>query len=182
MSEDAIFDDVQPEVGDKLEALSKLCGEYKSLEREIEDIEEKLKLRKKDLEEVSRVKIPAILNATGLSEVKLSTGEKLKVEDKIQASIADKNYTVAYRNMIQAEGGDSGAEVKIDSLFKSQVVLDEVSDAVLDLLLEHDIPYNTVRSIHWQTLRKYCKERLENGLTIPEGISVFQYQETKISN
>ena len=180
MSEENLFDDVQPEE-DKLVVLSKLVKDYKSIEADIADIEAKLKERMEALQKISREAIPSILNSTGLSEIKLATGEKLKVEDKIQASIADKNYTVAYRNMIQAEGGDDNAEVKVDSLFKAQVVLEDVSDEVLEMLLEKDIAYEVKRSIHWQTLRKYCQGKLEDGKQIPEGISVFQYQETKIT-
>ena len=180
MSEESLFGDVQPEIEDKLEALSKLVEEHKVLETIIESMEKELSNKKKELEHVSRELIPSILNSTGLSEIRLASGEKLEVEDKLQASISDKNYMPAYRNMIQAEGGNDEAQKRIDALFKSKVILEDASE-ILDVLLENDIPYEMKRSIHPQTLKKYCKSRLEEGKTIPEGISVFQYQETKIS-
>lgn len=182
MSEEGIFDDVEPTAeGTTLEKLSELVSVYKDLEAKIVETEETLSRHKKELEDVSRNRIPTILNSTGLSEIRLSTGEKLKVEDKVQASITNANYTLAYRNMINAEGGDDDAVNKVDSLFKSQVILEDVSDKVLDLLLENEIAYDTKRSIHPATLKKYCKGLLEEGKAIPEGISVFQYQETKIT-
>jgi hypothetical protein len=165
---------------DSLLKLSGFCKEYKDIEKEISTLEEQLKGKKEKLEYVSRTQIPTILNEVGLSEIRLSTGEKVIVEDKLKASISDKNYSLAYRNMIKEEGGDDFAVTKIDSLFKSRAVINEVSDDVLEVLISNNIPYDMDRSIHWQTLQKYCKGKLENGKPIPEGIGVFQYQETKI--
>lgn len=164
-----------------LTELSRLADKHKILEKEIEIAEEKLAEKKKELENVSRNLIPSILNSTGLSEVRLATGEKIIIQDKLNASIANKNYTLAYRNMINEEGGDEHAQSVIDALFKSQIVIDGEDEEVLNLLLDNDIAYDSKKSIHHQTLTKYCRDRLANGKTIPEGISVFEYQETKIS-
>lgn len=182
MSQADIFDGLESGVEDSvLTELATLCTKQQLLEQEVIMAEERLKEKKKELENVSRNLIPSILNSTGLSEVRLSTGEKLQVQDKVMSSIVDKNYTLAYRNMINAEGGDDRATELIDSLFKSQVVIDQISDEVLDILLDHNIPYDSKRSIHHQTLNKYCRDRLASGKAIPEGISVFQYQETRIT-
>jgi hypothetical protein len=181
MSEEFLFGDVEQEVEDSvLGELSRLCEKMLVLEKEIESVEENLSLKKKELENISRNLIPSILNTAGLSEVKLNSGYKVIVQDKVASSIVNKNYTLAYRNMINEEGGDERAQEIVDSLFKSQIVIEDISEEVLDLLLDNDVPYDSKRSIHPQTLNKYCRDRLENGKTIPEGISVFQYQETKI--
>jgi len=181
MSLDHLFDEKEGNIPtDKLSELSNLCSLYKDTQQDIEKVEEKLKKKKEELENISRNLIPSILNEVGLSEVRLVTGEKVIVEDKLKASIADKNYMLAYQNMIKAEGGDEQAEKKIDSLFKSKAVIENISDEILELLIEHEIPYDMKRDIHYQTLNKYCRERLDHGDVIPEGISVFQYQETKL--
>ena len=165
---------------DRLERLGHLCLVYKELEKEILEKEENLKSIKKELEVLSRIDIPSILNEVGLKEVKLSTGEKVIVEDKLKSSITNKNYALAYSNMIKQEGGDEEAKNMIDSLFKTKTILENVSEEILDLLLDKDVEYDIKKEIPWQTLNKYCKERLGQGKEIPEGISVFQYQETKI--
>jgi len=189
MSEGSLFEDVSVELEENvLDTLTKLCQNYKTLEIEIEGIEKNLKEKKKKLEDISRDHIPSILNSTGLSEVRLSSGEKIIVEDKVKSSITNKNYMSTYRNMILAELESEEAseeeyklaEEKIRSLFKNQILIEEESEEVLDILLENDILYDLKRSIHPQTLNKYCREKLEHGKTIPEGISVFQFQETKI--
>lgn len=182
MSEGSIFDQVEQEVDvTVLSELSRLAEKQQTLEKEIEATEKYLSDRKKELENVSRNLIPSILNSSGLSELRLSSGEKIVVKDKLSASIPDKNYTLAYRNMITAEGGDDHAQQIVDSLFKSQVIIDGNNEDVLNLLLDNDIIYESKYSIHPQTLMKYCRDRLESGKTIPEGISVFQFQETKIT-
>ncbi|MEM4270978.1 MAG: hypothetical protein QXO70_02690 [Candidatus Pacearchaeota archaeon] len=179
MDSQNLFDEPMALEEDKLQKLQNLVTLYKNLEKEIENLEEAISQKKKAFEEVSRVKIPSLLNSAGLSEVRLSSGEKIIVEEKIKASIADKNYLVAYNNMIKSEGGDAYAKEVVDNLFKSKAII-EASDEILEKLIEQNVPYELKRDIHWQTLVKYCREKLENGKPIPEGISVFQYQETKI--
>lgn len=180
MSEESIFNENETSLNDSvLTQLKEMCDAYKSLKIEIAKKESELKEVKERFEQVSREHIPSLLNSHGLSEIKLASGEKVVVTDKVKASIANKNYIQAYRSMVEAEGGDAE---KVDALFKSQAVIEDVSDNILDILLEHDIPYESKKNIHHQTLNKYCKERLEQGLQIPEGISVFQFQETKIKS
>ena len=190
---------------DLLKNLSEAVKRYQVLELEIKVIQENLKTKMGKLEKESRETIPTILNEAGLSELRLSTGEKIKVDDKIKPSIANKNHLLAYRNMIQGEikigeevkevGKEELADLtkeatkRIDSLFKSVIEIkdfdnlpmDLTEDRVTEILLDFDIPYQRNQSIHYQTLKKYCDERLKQGLPIPEGISVFQYQETKIT-
>jgi len=193
MSEEHLFEDNVVDVTENsLKTLAEFCTNYKDLETEIEDLEDKLKEKKKELENVSRVQIPDLLNQYKLSEIKLSTGEKVIVEDKLKPSIADKNYLLAYRNMVkgelpekeedQTEEEKALATSRIDDLFKAQIVIAdfEDEDTILDLLLDNDVPYESKKSVHHQTLKKYCAGRLDHGKEIPEGISVFQYQETKI--
>lgn len=176
-----LFDENQEAINpDKLEDLSNLCLLQKQTEKDIEEAEEKLKTLKQELQTVSREGIPSILNELGLSELKLSTGEKVIVEQKIKSSIANKNYLGAYRGMIALEGGDDLAEEKVESLFKTQTILENSDEKTLQTLLEANISYELKRTIHPQTLNKYCRGLLESGKTIPEEITVFQYQETKI--
>lgn len=174
---DNIFEEPVTLDQDSLGELAELCRSQQKIEEDISNLEEALKQKKRKLEYVSRELIPSLLNSKGLSEIKLWTGEKILVQDKIKASIANKNNLLAYRNMVSAEGGDS---TSIDELFKSETIIEDISDDFLDFLLEKEIPYTNKKTIHPQTLKKYCKEKLERGEVIPEGISVFQYQETKI--
>jgi len=164
-----------------LKELENLILDKRKVSFEIEKVEDQLKSLKTQEEHLARELIPSLLNRYGLSEIRLSSGEKVIVKDNLKASIADKNYSLAYHNMIDAEGDDKDqAENKVKSLFKVQTVIEDPSPEVLNLLMENSVVYDMKHSIHPQTLKKYCKDRLENGKTIPEGISVYQYQEADI--
>lgn len=179
MAEQSIFEqDIKVE-SDTLKHLSTLAQDLVSLEKEIEERELKLSELKKNLERLSREDIPQIMNNLGLSQIKLSTGETLTIADKIKANIAKKNLEIAFANMVNGEK-DLIAQKAIAGLFKSEISIEGEDPKILELLVQNNIPYNTSKDIHYQTLNKYCREQIENGKPIPEGISVFQYQETKI--
>lgn len=180
MPDEELFKDTEPVSEDLLSQLSKLCNSHEAVKLEVKSIEEALREKKNELENISRNLIPTIFNSVNLSKIRLNSGEDVEVQDKVKSSITKGNISAAYRNMINEEGGDEEAQRNIDSLFKSELVIENASDDVLDLLLDKDIPYENKKSIHHSTLNKYCREKLEKGESIPEGISVFEYQETKI--
>lgn len=180
MSERDLFSETKEMNQGDLTNLTLNCKLLKEYKQEVEKCEENLKEAKKKVEIMSRETIPAILNNAGIEKIKLSSGEEVIIEDKLKASITNKNYVLAYSSMIKAEGGDDNAEEIVDDLFNSKLVLENFTQKTIDILLDNDLPYHSDRKIHPQTLKKYCKEKLEKGEKIPEGISVFQYQETKI--
>ena len=162
-----------------LEKLSALCQTQKLLLRSITQKEKELKDYEAKLEEISRVKIPTLLNELGLSEVRLNTGEKLIVKDQVKANITNQNVHAAFQAMVEAEGGE-GAEEKIENLFKTKLEVSEQSEEFLSYLLNKGYTYDLKKTIHHSTLNKYCRERLSQGKSIPENISVYEYQETTI--
>lgn len=180
MSEESIFEDVEPMSKDSLRAITDNCRKLKFLEWELEKLEETIKQKKNTIEILSRQILPSILNESGISEIKLSTGESVSIKDKLKASIAGKNNLSAYNNMIEAEGGDDNAIKKISSLFKDQLIIEDCPEEVYQYLLDNGVPYEYKKEIHYQTLNKYCRGRIESGKKVPEGISCFEYQETSI--
>lgn len=150
----------------------------------IETIEEVLKIYKDKERVLSRETVPGIMNENNLETLKLKSGEQCTARYEIKASISNKNYLRAYRNMISQRKKETGKSLKecekeIDDLFKDSLIIKEdLSENLFDYLIDHGIPYDTKKEIHWATLKKYCKELLERGQRIPEGINVFQYQET----
>jgi len=159
---------------------------------------------KKKYTTISRELLPTMLSDIGLNSLELSTGEKIVIKDKLEASIADKNYMLARINMIKEGVAElvgekrteedhteeewreiiKGMTIKyteqIDSLFKKQLVIEDPSDELKEELLEKGVMYDNKYSIHWQTLRKYCSEQKAQGRNIPEGITVFEYTEAEL--
>jgi len=158
---------------DSLKKILELVALQKKIQEDIQILEKALNDANRDLIEVSRNQIPAIMQGFNLSELKLSSGEKITVEDKLKASITKDNLEVAYTEMSK-----DGSEI----LFKKGIKIENApnEEEILQILLDNNIPYNMEKSIHPQTLNKFCRERMEKGLLIPNGISVYTYQETKI--
>lgn len=150
----------------------------------IATLEALVNMVKRERDILAREKIPAILNEYGLSEIRLASGEKVVVKDELHPSIAGKNYASARNGIIAAyesDGLDHDAAVEItDSLFKDALTISGANDNIKQSLLDGGIPFDEKLSIHYQTLKKYCKERRGEGKTIPEPITVFEYQEAKI--
>ena len=158
-----------------LEELTLACAWYKSLEKGIADLEKELKILQCSFEVVSRKTIPEILSNSGLSEIRLQSGEKIKVSEKIYASIPEKNYGIVLENVITSDGADYA-----NSIFKSKVIIENKDDDFLRGLISQGIDYDLKISIHPQTLKKYVSDKLSRGENIPDGISVFTYQEAQI--
>ena len=161
-----------------LEQLSRLVDEFRQLELEEFRLKNELEDVKKKLERVSRESIPTILNDSGLSELKLSDGRKVVVKDQLKANIKKADLESAKQAMADLEDTEEGKRY-IEGLFAQKLFVDS-SEEVQQQLIEVGLPYTMDISIHHQTLAKYCRTLLESGRAIPEIISVFQYQETKI--
>lgn len=160
---------------DALTELKELCDKQKRLEKEVEQAEEFLKNKKLELQEVSFKQIPDLLNNFGLSEIRLSSGEKLEIKDKVKASISNKNYRFAYQSMIEEDGKEL-----VDMLFREEIKLNGIEDNIIDLLIKNNVVYESEFAIHPSTLKKYCADKLAAGKKIPEGITCYTYKETKI--
>lgn len=202
------LDEVEEIAQDNLQRLEKLCKQQMILENDnvdadmlseilttlerfdnimsIEMMKQVLAHYEKKLDRISQNYIPAIMNETGLQELTLKNGYKVIVEDKLRASISDKNNEQAYNSMINEKIKEGctkeEATLLINDLFKEQITITDneiIADAKM-LLFESNIEFDTKKNIHYQTLQKYCKEQLANGKEIPAGISHYEYQETKI--
>jgi hypothetical protein len=111
------------------------------------------------------------------------------IEDVIHASIADKNFEAAFKEMVEAEMKDKDlsyedAYSNIVCLFKTSVILSNLKDEdvkqVKEVLFKDGLPFSVKKEIHWKTLASYVKHKLAEGGNIPRQISVFKYQETKL--
>lgn len=139
--------------------------------------------------DLARESMVSLLEDAGMTSLELKTGERIVVSEKIEASIADKNYALARRNMITEDYKSAQnspehtmdiATEKIDNMFSKSLVIANPTEELKELLLDNDVEYDNKFAIHWQTLRKYCKERMSAGQNIPEGITTFVYKEAEI--
>lgn len=137
---------------------------------------------KKRYDKIAKEDLPSILGEAGLKELVLWTDEKIVIKDELSASITDKNYALVRKNMIaeyrrENKTTEEAAKAVIDEYFKSSIIIKEPSKELKDMLVDKEIEYDSKFSIHPATLKKYCKEQLEKGQNIPDGISHFEWEE-----
>lgn len=149
-----------------LSRVAELAQRQMELEDEIQDLEEKLANKKHELERVQCFDLPDALRETGLSEVRLKSGEKLTVKDEVYASISQANAETAFEWL---------KEHGLDDIIKNDVVLtfkrgeENLADTIAKQLDLMGVGQHMLRKkhVHWQTLRATVKEQLELGVNLP---------------
>ena len=81
---------------DNLKILSDEVQKMESLAKEIENIEDTLKSRKKDLDVISGEVIPTMMSEMGLSQLKLMDGSTIDVKPFYNATITQANNCLLY--------------------------------------------------------------------------------------
>jgi len=170
---------------DDLKELAELAGRQVALEKAKADLEEQLKQVDQQLQKVSGVDIPTAMDAIGMSDFMLSTGERITVERKVKASIPKTKKPEAFAWLRANEFG---------SLIKNNVTASfgrGEDDKAKDLARKLNADGFTVdqqESVHAQTLSAFVREQLakakEDGrpVEIPfDLLGVYEYSETKVS-
>lgn len=139
-----------------LARLVDLVSSYKILETEIADLEARVAEKKKAFQAVAQEEIPALLNQAGLSEIKLSSGEKVQVSEGVNVSIADKG---AFFDWLKNRGEDGIVKMSLD--------FERMDPAAREALFAHlyaqGLKFAADETVHGQTLKKYAKELLGIG-------------------
>lgn len=148
-----------------LEEVSQLCQHQINLEDELEKLEEEMENVKQQLQQVQEKQLPDLLKEKNLSEIRLSTGEKLILQEKVFASIPVENKEPAHQWLREQGFGD---------LIKNLVTLtfargeDNRAKLILEELRSRGFePQNNV-SVHPQTLKAFAREQIANGKALPE--------------
>ena len=177
-----------------MEQLSSLAKEQLKWEERVRMLEEKLDTAKKQVLKISGELIPQLLATSGLSEVKLDTGEKVVVKKGLSVT-----YKPEDSNKLFAFLKDNNGESIIKTSFDVGKVPDGVLDKIFDFLDTTVTTYETKIGVHKATLEKFIKEltavdkseeerqalfaegRIKNLEDIPEFLNVYTYSKTKVS-
>ena len=162
--------------------LGTLVNALKDQRREIVEMEEMLK-KVKEMERVlSQEEIPNLLLANGLEELKLESGERVRVEEKIRVSIPKDTYKrgVCLKWLIENEG---------EHIIKKILSVDEPEELLILYLKKERVPYKYDHSVHASTLKAFMRAALgmaKNTLPrievadVPDEMSVYIYKDTII--
>ena len=149
---------------DELANVSSLAQKQINLTNEVSQIEDMLKAKKEELRLVQEQELPDALSEVGLTQIVLSSGEKISLSEFYSAHISKANQQQAYQWLI--ENGHEGIIKNEVSLKFNRGESDIVDETVL-ALKSRGLSPEVKQSIHPSTLKAFVKEQLTTGNDIP---------------
>ena len=157
------------------------CVKLKDKEDEIATLEEQLKTKKLEADDISSRVIPELLAEQGLSEIKLADGSKVSVKKEFRATIPKDELR---REQALQWLRDQG----LGDIIKNNVSVtfgkgeDDKAKQLLDLAAENGYEPQQKSDVSWNTLTALYQERVQAGLDMPsDSFSLWIKDKTKIS-
>ena len=175
------FEEDQTELLDKMDDIDKLGHKIKqmqAIQKDIEQNEEYLKQRKKDLELISGEAIPTMLTEMGLSYLKLADGSSVEVKTNYSATITLANKEKAF-NWLRENGlGDIIKNELTVSFGRNE---DNKAAEYAELAKGQGFQPTQKLKVEPMTLKALVRERIEAGKPLPTEIfNVFIGNKTTI--
>jgi hypothetical protein len=175
------FEDDQTEILDKTDNIGKLANKIKemqTIQKDIEQNEEYLKQRKKDLELISGEVIPTMLTEMGLSYLKLADGSSVEVKTNYSASITLANKEKAFNWLRENDLGDIIKNELTVSFGRNE---DNKAAEYAELAKGQGYQPTQKLKVEPMTLKALVRERIEGGKPLPTEIfNVFIGNKTTI--
>ena len=159
--------------------LSTLVIELQKLEDEIENDEERLKLKKEKADKISNIAIPEIMRALKLKTMKLADGSAIEVKEVYSATIPLDKKDGAF-NWLREHG--------LGALIKNEVTVsfgrgeDNKAAEYADLARGQGLEPTQKLKVEPMTLKALFRERSENNQELPsEHFNLFKGNKTKIT-
>lgn len=170
----------QPISNESLANLSKLARHQVELEDQIAKTEEKLAQLKVQLEDMSGKIIPDLMDELGMKSFELSDGSSIEIKPFVAAKIPESRTSEAFK-WLRDNNYDSIIKREVSSSFGKGE--DKKADELVALLRKAGAPFKDMSSVHYQTLKAFCRERIEAGDTaFPKDLfGVFEGKRTKIT-
>ena len=148
----------------ELSTVSTLANKQLLLAQELATLEEAVKAKKEELRLTSEQELPEAMQTAGLTEIVLSTGEKITITEFYNAHISKANQETAYQWLVQ--NGHEG-------LIKNEVSLkfgreeDLIAQETVQALKARGLAPEIRQSVHPSTIKAFVKEQLTSGRDIP---------------
>ena len=157
------------------------CVKLKAKEDEIAALEDQLKSKKAEAEDIGSRVIPELLAEQGLSEIKLADGSKVSVRKEFRATVPkDDMKREAALQWLRDQGlGDIIKNNVTVSFGKGE---DDKAEQLLQLAADNGFEPQQKSDVAWNTLSALYQERIEAGLDMPsDSFSLWIKDKTKIS-
>ena len=157
------------------------CQKLKQKEDEIADLEDKLKAKKQEADDISSRVIPELLAEQNLTEIKLGDGSAVSVKKEFRCTLPkdEVKREAAYQWL---------RDNKLEDIIKNNVFVtfgrgeDDKAQSLIDLAAENGFEPQQKSDVAWATLTALFKERVEAGLDMPsEVFNTWIKDKTKIS-
>ena len=148
----------------ELATVSSLAQKQLALANEVSGLEDMLKAKKEELRLVQEQELPDALSEVGLTQIVLSTGEKISLSEFYSAHISKANQQQAYQWLI--ENGHEGI-IKNEVSLKFNRGESQIVDETVLALKSRGLSPEVKQSIHPSTLKAFVKEQLTTGNDIP---------------
>lgn len=160
-----------------LATVSRLANRQLVLQQEIESLEKRLKDKKEEFRHVSQVDLPAALDSVGLASVELADGQKVTIEEGVDARLPKDRKGEALRWL-----EEHGFEHMIKREVKATLGRDpEAAKQAAEALRQLGIEPEDAETVHPQTLKAWARERLREGDEVPEDLfGLYEYRVAKI--
>tara|TARA_Y100000034_G_scaffold80889_1_gene96984 strand:- start:263 stop:838 length:576 start_codon:yes stop_codon:yes gene_type:complete len=148
----------------ELSIVSNLANKQLQLATEVAQITADLKAKKEELRLTSEQELPDAMQAAGLTQITLSTGENISIKEFYSAHISKANQVIAYKWLL-----DHGHE----GLIKNEVLLkfgreeSEIVEQTVSALQSRGLSPEVRQSVHPSTLKAFVKEQFTTGNDIP---------------
>ena len=164
------FEQDKTDILDKSENIKSLSNEVQKMEslvKEIEDIEENLKKRKKDLDVISAEVIPTMMSEMGLSQLKLMDGSMIDVKPFYTATITVANRESAFNWLRQNGLGDIIKNEMVVSFGRGE---DNKAAEYAELAKSQGLQPAQKLKVEPMTLKALVRQRIEAGQEMPTEI------------
>jgi hypothetical protein len=163
----------------EVKSLAALLADLAAAEKEVTQLEAKLKAAKDHAFKLTSDIIPSRMDELGVPFIGLPDGRKIEVVDMVTAKIPKGRQAEAYQWL-----RENGAESLIKNVVTATFSRGEDSKAadLLAALEAQGLAASQDESVHWQTLRAYVREQREKGVQLPEDLfGIYEYRMTKVS-
>ena len=165
--------------------LDEKMGRVASLTRTLLELQEKEEQAKKNLEEavkrrlyVEQVALPDLFDELGLSNIKLATGEEIKIERGYAATITEQNTAAAF-TWLRKNGHSS--IIKHNLQVAAKMGEDEVFQSLKEKAEELGLTFEEKEGVHPQTLKSFVNEQKTAGSDIPDSVfGIFPIRKAKV--
>lgn len=148
----------------ELSLVSALANKQVELAQELASLEEAVKAKKEEFRATSEQELPEAMQAAGLTELVLSTGEKITITEFYNAHISKVNQETAYNWLVS--NGHAGL-IKNEVSLKFARDQERIAEETVLALKARGLSPEIRQSVHPSTLKAFVKEQLTSGKDIP---------------